>query len=170
MNIFCYLQRVQDVAANLFERVPRGLFGPLGDPHAELYWELLANLYCYEFEREPFIIARQVALEIAENVIQTSALWAGRRQELERLALEDASRQSTNKSTRMSTKGVPDSFTSASVADDAAVVRVLARRILARLESSGWVHFQYRAGAGEIMSFHPYAARILETPHAPQDS
>jgi hypothetical protein len=23
----------------LFERIPRGLFGPLGDPYAELYWE-----------------------------------------------------------------------------------------------------------------------------------
>ena len=27
----------------LFERVPRGLFGPLGDLYAELYWELLAE-------------------------------------------------------------------------------------------------------------------------------
>jgi hypothetical protein len=47
--------------------------------------------------------------------------------------------------------------------EDTAVVRALARRIVARLERSGWVHFQYRAGVGEIMSFHPYAARILET-------
>jgi hypothetical protein len=43
------------------------------------------------------------------------------------------------------------------------LVRALARRIVARLERSGWVHFQYRASVGEIMSFHPYAARILET-------
>lgn len=151
-----------DVAASLFERVPRGLFGPLGDPYAELYWELLANLYQHEFEREPFIIGRQVAIEIAEHVIRTSPLWAGRRQELEKLALEEATKQ-TDKSVRMNTKALADGSTSASVTDDAAVVRVLARRILARLESSGWVHFQYRAGAGEIMSFHPYAARILET-------
>jgi hypothetical protein len=33
---------------------------------------------------------------------------------------------------------------------------------VARLERSGWIHFQYRAGQGEIMSFYPYAARILE--------
>lgn len=155
---------MQDVSTNLFERVPRGLFGPFGDPYAELYWELLANLYQHEFEREPFLVVRHVALEVAEHVIRTSPLWTGRRHELESLALEDATRQSTSNGTRIGTKGVPDvGITSASVADDAVVVRVLARRIVARLESSGWVHFQYRAGVGEIMSFHPYAARILET-------
>jgi hypothetical protein len=42
----------------LFERVPRGLFGPLGDPYAELYWEVLAELYRHEFEREPFVVTR----------------------------------------------------------------------------------------------------------------
>src|SRR5439155_8967563 len=47
--------------------------------------------------------------------------------------------------------------------DEATVVRALARRLIARVERSGWVHFQYRSGMGEIMSFHPYAARILET-------
>jgi hypothetical protein len=39
----------------------------------------------------------------------------------------------------------------------------LARRLVSRLEEAGWMHFQYRAGTGEIMSFHPYAARILQT-------
>lgn len=42
-------------------------------------------------------------------------------------------------------------------------MRALARRLTARLERSGWIHFQYRSGQGEIMSFHPYAARIAET-------
>src|SRR5206468_10404784 len=49
------------------------------------------------------------------------------------------------------------------VIDDPAAIRSLARRLVARLEESGWMHFQYRAGVGEIMSFHAYAARILQT-------
>jgi hypothetical protein len=47
--------------------------------------------------------------------------------------------------------------------DEATAIRSLARRLVARLEDSGWMHFQYRAGVGEIMSFHSYAARILQT-------
>ena len=130
----------------LFDRVPRGLFGPLGDPYAELYWEILAVLYQHEFEREPFVVVRSTALEIAERVLRASPLWAERRQDLEALAREDAP-----------PLGDPD------LADDDAVCRALARRLLARLERSGWVHFQYRSEVGDLMSFHPYAARILET-------
>ncbi len=133
-------------APSLFERIPRGLFGPLGDPYAELYWELLATLYTSEFEREPFLVLRPMALEIAANAIQSSRLWAERRTELEALALEEENEP-------------PES----SAPDEASLVRELARRLIARLERSGWVHFQYRSGQGEIMSFHPYAARILET-------
>jgi len=155
---------VQNGVTNLFERVPRGLFGPLGDPYAELYWGLLASLYQHEFEREPFVVVRQVALDVAEDVIRASPLWTGRRHELESLALEDGARKSAGNGTRIGVKGGPDvCIPTASVADDEVVLRALARRIIARLEGSGWMHFQYRAGAGEIMSFHPYAARILET-------
>src|SRR5215469_15585008 len=134
---------VLDPLPRLFERVPRGLFGPLGDPYAELYWELLATLYIREFEREPFLVVRSVAIETAEQAIRTSNLWATRRGELEALAREEES--------------------NANVQDENAVVRALARRLMARLERSGWIHFQYRSGQGEIMSFHPYAARIAET-------
>src|SRR5439155_21696633 len=73
----------------LFERVPRGLFGPLGDPYAELYWELLAELYRHEFEREPVVVVRSTALDVAEAVIRASRLWSERRQDLEALALQD---------------------------------------------------------------------------------
>lgn len=75
----------------LFERIPRGLFGPLGDPYAELYWELLSTLYTCEFEREPFIVLRPVAIEIAENAIRSSNLWTERRADLEELAREEVS-------------------------------------------------------------------------------
>jgi hypothetical protein len=134
---------VLDPLPRLFERVPRGLFGPLGDPYAELYWELLATLYRCEFEREPFLVLRSIAIEIAEQAIRTSNLWATRRGELEAFAREEDS--------------------NANIQDENAVVRALARRLMARLERCGWIHFQYRSGQGEIMSFHPYAARIAET-------
>ncbi|HEY1525099.1 MAG TPA: Wadjet anti-phage system protein JetA family protein [Candidatus Angelobacter sp.] len=153
--IFCYFLAVQSPAANLFQRVPRGLFGPLGDLYAELYWELLANLYQSEFEREPFVVVRPVAVEIAEQMIRNSPLWKTRRQEMELLALEAEPRQ-TNQHTSSMGSGAGD-------AEEGSIVRGLARRMITRLEASGWVHFQYRANLGEVMSFHPYAARILET-------
>jgi hypothetical protein len=155
---------VHEGSPKLFDRVPRGFFGPLGDPYAELYWDLLASLYQHEFEREPFVVVRAVALEVAEQVIRGSQLWAERRQDLEALAREDEAEG--NGSGGRGARARATAETSATLAgadDDATVVRSLARRIVARLERSGWVHFQYRAGVGEIMSFSPYAARILET-------
>ena len=79
---------MNESTAGLFERVPRNLFGPLGDRYAELYWDLLARLYRSEFEREPFVVLRAVALDIAEQTIRDSALWGTRRAELEMLANE----------------------------------------------------------------------------------
>ncbi len=92
---------MNDLTPKLFDRAPRTLFGPLGDGYAELYWEVLATLYAFEFEREPFMVTRTMAVEAAEHIIRESPLWTARRQELESLI--------------------------------------------------------------EILSFHPYAARILET-------
>ncbi len=144
----------------LFDRVPRGLFGPLGDPYAELYWELLASLYRYEFEREPFLVLRAVALEVAERVIRESRLWTERRQDLEALArdAEDPAGASDVSPVALESGGSAEQS-----GHDSLLARGLARRLVVRLERSGWIHFQYRSGAGEIMSFHPYAARILET-------
>lgn len=144
-------------APKLFDRVPRGLFGPLGDPYAEFYWELLATLYQCEFEREPFVVIRPVALEVAEHIIRSSPLWESRRPELEVLVRSDEREQGAIPTPAyISPNGsCPE--------DEAALVRAFARRLVIRLETSGWVHFQYRGGVGEIMSFHPYAARIIET-------
>lgn len=152
----------------LFERVPRGLFGPLGDPYAELYWELLAELYRHEFEREPFVVVRSTALDVAEAVIRASRLWSERPQDLEALALQDPPPREPQglrgpmvRSASSGPRSLPASDPQAT--DEAASIRPLARRLVARLEDSGWMHFQYRAGVGEIMSFHAYAARILQT-------
>lgn len=152
----------------LFERVPRGLFGPLGDLYAELYWELLAELYRHEFEREPFVVVRPTALDVAEAVIRGSRLSSERRQDLETLASDAASPREPQgiraPRVRFTPPGLPSvSTVDPEVIDEATAIRALARRLVARLEDSGWMHFQYRAGVGEIMSFHAYAARILQT-------
>jgi hypothetical protein len=152
----------------LFERVPRGLFGPLGDPYAELYWEILAELYRHEFEREPFVVTRPTAIDVGETSIRNSRFWRERRQDLEALASQNTAAPRKPTGVRAhevpSTEGEPlASMIDPEVVDEAAAIRALARRLVARLEESGWMHFQYRAGVGEIMSFHPYAARILQT-------
>lgn len=153
---------------SLFERVPRGLFGPLGDPYAELYWEVLAELYRHEFEREPFVVTRPTAIDVAEAGIRSSRLWRERRQDLEALASQDGAQPREPEGTRTRESPSRPSEPSASTVDPGAIdepaaIRSLARRLVARLEDSGWMHFQYRAGVGEIMSFHAYAARILQT-------
>jgi len=127
-----------EAAPRLFDRVPKGLFGPLGDPYAELYWELLASLYQHEFEREPFVVLRQVALELAEYVISNSALWPARRQELEVLAKTDEPGEGTVRA-QVSLRTLSPANGSAASQDGGGVVRTLARRLLSRLEESGWV-------------------------------
>jgi Wadjet anti plasmid transformation system JetA-like protein len=129
--------------ARLFDRLPRGLFGPLGDPYAEIYWSVLAGIYRHEFEREPFVVVRGLAIEIAEAAIVDSGLWAEKRTELEALAREDP-------------------IDAPAANDEGALIRALARRAIARLERAGWIHFQYRSGIGDVLSFPPHAARIVE--------
>lgn len=148
-----------DPGPKLFERVPRGLFGPLGDPSADLYWDLLAGLYQHEFEREPFLVTRVLAVEAAERVVRASPQWQDRlrRQDLTVFASDDAASPSNGSSAKVATVEPVDSADA-----EGTLVREVARRLVARVERCGWIHAQYRAGTGEILSFHPYAARILE--------
>ena len=126
----------------LFTRVPPGLFGPLTGAFAPLYWTILSVYYHYEFEREPFFLLKSVVLDTAEELIRESPVWAERRQEL---------------------IASPEAGVAADEADDeTALLRGAARRAVSRLESEGWFHFEYRSGIGEVLNFHPYAARILD--------
>ena len=127
----------------LFSRVPGPLFGPLAGGHAALYWSLLATFYHYEFEREPFYLVRGVVLDTAEDLLRGSPSWSERREEL--LTIEASGE----------TEAEP-------AGDEAALLRATARRLVARLEVAGWFHFEYRSAIGEVLSFYPYAARILE--------
>ena len=132
----CYASPVHEDIPRLFERVPRGLFGPLGDPYAEIYWELLASLYQHEFEREPFVVLRSVALEVAERVIRASRLWIERRQDLEILAREDDQTRDRGGERIPASPGALPATAGGSGrdGDDADLVRSLARRLIARLE------------------------------------
>jgi Wadjet anti plasmid transformation system JetA-like protein len=131
----------------LFDRVPASLFGPLAGGHAPLYWSILACLYHLEFEREPLFLVKPVVLDTTEELVRDSALWRERREEL--LALDDAEEADHG----------PD----VQPTDEAALLRATARRLVARLEASGWFHFEYRSAVGEVLSFFPYAARVIET-------
>jgi Wadjet protein JetA len=133
---------VIDVPA-LFTRIPPALFGPLGGNHATLHWAMLAVYYHYEFEREPFFLLRSVVVDTAEELVRESSIWQERRQEL---------------------LGPPEGAADAVEAgDEAALLRAAARRVVGRLESAGWFHFEYRSGIGEVLNFYPYAARLLDT-------
>lgn len=127
----------------LFERVPDGLFGPLTGSTAPLHFRILGVLYQHEFEREPFWLVKQAALTVAEEEIATSQLWRERRAELVSAESEEDA------------AAAPD--------DELVLLRATARRMIARQERAGWFRFEYRSEIGMVLSFYPYAVRILET-------
>lgn len=133
---------------DLFGRVPASLFGPLSGPLAPLYWALLARYYQYEFEREPFSLVKPAAIDLAEQLLRASPAWQDRREELLSLAEDGSPSESAPE---------PD------LADDASLARAMARRLVSRLEATGWFHFEYRSTVGQVLSFHPWAARVLDT-------
>jgi hypothetical protein len=110
---------------------------------APLHFRILGKLYQHEFEREPFWLVKPVALSIAEEEINDSDLWRDRREEL--LAAD-----------------VDDDDTHVS-ADEPSQLRSAARRMIARQERAGWFRFEYRSEVGMVLTFYPYAVRILET-------
>ena len=128
----------------LFDRVPPGLIGSLAGPLAPLYWDMLARFYQHEFEREPFNLVRAIAIEETESLLAVSSLWLERRSDL--LASDEG----------------PTTDTLDAALDEAALRSSSARRLVMRLEKAGWYRFEYRSGIGDVLSFYPYAARILE--------
>src|SRR5690349_5395773 len=125
----------------LFDRVPAGLFGPLTGAMAPLHFRILGKLYQHEFEREPFWLVKPVALSIAEEEINNSEQWRDRREELLATDLEDDD------------PGVNT--------DEPSQLRAAARRMIARQERAGWFRFEYRSEIGMVLTFYPYAVRIL---------
>lgn len=127
---------------NLFTQVPLDLFKPLSGALAPVYWEILATFYAHEFEREPFFLEKSKAVDVVEQLLGSSDIWQARQHSL--LADE------------LGPEGAPS-------AEEDTPLRATARRLLSRLESVGWIHFEYRSTHGEILNFHPHPARILET-------
>lgn len=129
----------------LFDRIPAGLFAPLTGPYAPLHWQVLAVFYQYEFEREPLYLVRETAHELAVDALASAPVWRERRDDLLALDAELDPGETTDP------------------ADEVALLRAAARRLLTRLERAGWYHFEYRSAVGHVLAFHPYAARLLET-------
>jgi hypothetical protein len=130
----------------LFDRIPPGLFGPLGGSLAPLYWELLVRFYQHEFEGEPAMLDRNSALLHAEQVLRDSVQWRERKAEL--LA---------------ETNEVSEASPMETALDEGSELRDAARRLVLRLERSGWIHFEYRSREGQVLNFFPYAARLVDT-------
>jgi hypothetical protein len=130
----------------LFARIPPNLLGPLTGGHASLYWAILSRFYQFEFEREPFFFIKQAAVETVEEVLRASPLWQERREELLSLEASDE-----------------DDSAAPPQDDESLLLRETSRRLLSRLEATGWFHFEYRSAIGHVLNFYPYAARILET-------
>ncbi len=126
----------------LFDRLPAGLFGPLGSPLAPLYWSVLARFYQLEFEREPFFLVKPAATDLVEEILRESPVLAERVREDADLA--DGAAETA----------LPES--------EATPTRQIARRLLSRLERAGWFHYEYRSSHGLVLCFYPHAARILE--------
>jgi hypothetical protein len=101
---------------------------------------VLGRCYQLEFEGEPQYLVRETAVELCVQALRESPLWNERGAELlAELAESDVQ------------------------PPDEDVERATARRLCARLERAGWFHFEYRSGIGHVLSFHPHAARLLET-------
>lgn len=129
----------------LFNRVPGGLFSPLSGPLAPLYWELLTRFYMHEFEGEPEPLNKSATLLHAEVLLRDSILWRERRGELLAEAADE------------------DAAVHQDLLDESAELREGARRLLLRLEKSGWFQFEYRSEQGLVLHFFPYSARLMET-------
>ena len=94
-------------------------------------WELLAELYRHEFEREPFVVTRATAVDVAEAAIRTSRLWRERREDLEALARQGATphREPKRAPEVPSTLGAPSTPTvDPEIVDEAVAIRALGRR------------------------------------------
>ena len=130
----------------LYEHIPSGLFGPLSSLYSGLYWEILARFYQLEFERDPFILTRIVALDVAEDLVAHSRVWAEHRADL----VSEAAGAS------------PELEPELTSTDETSLLRGTARRLVIRLEGAGWFHYEYRSAIGHVLNFYPYAARILE--------
>ncbi len=67
---------------HLFDRVPATLLGPLASGQSSLYWDVLAEFYHLEFEREPFFLVKNAAIEVSEEILRTSSVWLERREDI----------------------------------------------------------------------------------------
>lgn len=125
---------------DLFASVPQSFFKPLGNSYSGLYWRILASFYRHKFEGLPHELLRSVALEMVEEILLESDEWRTRRAEV------------IDSVADVEGGGTP-------LADDA---RDTARRLLTRLVEAGWVFFEFYRDVGEVLTFRPSAARVMD--------
>lgn len=125
---------------------PGGLFSPLSGQLAPLCWELLTRFYMHEFEGEPMPLDKSAALLHAELLLRDSILSRERRVELLAEAADE------------------DAAVHQDLLDESAALREGARRLLQRLEKSGWFHFEYRSGQGFVLHFFLFCAALRNAP------
>jgi hypothetical protein len=107
-----------------------------------VYWELLAELYRHEFEREPFLVLRPIAVEASEAVIVASPNSRERRAEQEALANATTPTSSIAQATERRFAGPspePDAILSGALSEEATAIRALAGRLVGRLENRNTV-------------------------------
>jgi hypothetical protein len=127
----------------LFNIVCADLFKPLSGQYCRLYWSLLAKLYRARFEGNPLEITRGMANNFAEELLAVSPEWLLNQSELFE-SLQDLEPEDLE-----------------SVRDERQQIRAAARRLVMRLQRSGWYYFEFYKDTGEVLGFHPGAARIL---------
>ncbi|WP_161607079.1 Wadjet anti-phage system protein JetA family protein [Myxococcus xanthus] len=111
----------------------------------------MANLYIAQFEGPPGAMLRGIANERAEEVLRATPGW------------DEAAYESAEDVDGPYSESV-DAASDFSALDEASRVAAFAKRLVDRLAHAGWLHFEFdsRAG-GEVVSFHPYASRLLRT-------
>jgi hypothetical protein len=131
--------------ANLFTAVPARFFAPLTGQGAPLYAEALQKFYAYEYESVPDALLKDIAVALCEDILFRNPLWRENRLALIRTLGDDALELEWE-------------------AEEGAARRRAARYMVGRMEACGWFHFEYRSDrGGEVLSFYPYASRILTT-------
>ena len=121
----------------LFEAIPPDLFGPLASPLRELYWEVLVIAYRMDQAAQVDDVAKEALLDrVEEHLRERAVAESGLAQ------LDDAP------------EGDEPS--------DASRERLLAWRLLRRLQRAGWFDYEYRRDLGFVVRFPDHAARLVD--------
>lgn len=137
--------------ATPFSHLSTAFFSPLTGRLAPIYWAVLERCYLHDLNAPYLTKAR--ALETAEDVVRTSALWTESHArvvaELDHDEQADAASEA------------PTGHASGDASSNDDIEADIARRLLARLEMCGWFHYEHQTGRGLVVNINPWPSRIL---------